>query len=107
MSIAKPPSDRLYEALKSEGGPPPAVLRSPSQADAIDLRSQAGLLSQALQAGSGERASRLEQLQAFQRIEAPFEGVVTARNIDVGALIAKFHEASQGELADDRVLLTP
>lgn len=30
---------------------------------------------------------RLEQLQAFQRIEAPFDGVVTARNTDVGALI--------------------
>src|SRR5262249_16807951 len=30
---------------------------------------------------------RLEQLQAFRRIEAPFEGVITARNIDIGALI--------------------
>ena len=30
---------------------------------------------------------RLEQLQSFRRIEAPFDGVITARNIDVGALI--------------------
>ncbi|HZR26824.1 MAG TPA: efflux RND transporter periplasmic adaptor subunit [Vicinamibacterales bacterium] len=30
---------------------------------------------------------RLEQLQAFRKIEAPFDGVVTARNTDVGALI--------------------
>src|SRR4051812_37990823 len=30
---------------------------------------------------------RLEQLEAFRRIEAPFAGVVTARNTDVGALI--------------------
>jgi RND family efflux transporter MFP subunit len=30
---------------------------------------------------------RLEQLHAFTRIEAPFAGVITARNIDVGALI--------------------
>ena len=30
---------------------------------------------------------RLDQLHAFGRIEAPFDGVVTARNIDVGALI--------------------
>ena len=30
---------------------------------------------------------RLEELRAFQRIEAPFDGVITARNIDVGALI--------------------
>ncbi len=31
--------------------------------------------------------SRLEQLQSFQKIFAPFDGVITARNIDVGALI--------------------
>ena len=31
--------------------------------------------------------SRLEQLHAFGKIEAPFDGVITARNTDVGALI--------------------
>jgi len=30
---------------------------------------------------------RLEQLQSFRRIEVPFDGVITARNTDVGALI--------------------
>lgn len=30
---------------------------------------------------------RLEQLQAFRRIEAPFDGVITARNTEIGALI--------------------
>jgi RND family efflux transporter MFP subunit len=30
---------------------------------------------------------RLEELQAFQKIYAPFDGVITARNVDVGALI--------------------
>ena len=30
---------------------------------------------------------RLEELQSFQKIYAPFDGVITARNIDVGALI--------------------
>src|SRR5205085_11557590 len=30
---------------------------------------------------------RLEQLHAFRRIEAPFDGVITARNTEVGALI--------------------
>ena len=30
---------------------------------------------------------RLEEMQAFQKIYAPFDGVITARNIDVGALI--------------------
>jgi RND family efflux transporter MFP subunit len=30
---------------------------------------------------------RLEQLRSFERVEAPFDGIVTARNIDVGTLI--------------------
>jgi RND family efflux transporter MFP subunit len=31
--------------------------------------------------------SRLEKLQSFKRIYAPFDGIITARNVDVGALI--------------------
>ncbi len=31
--------------------------------------------------------SRLKEMQAFEQVRAPFDGVVTARNIDVGALI--------------------
>jgi len=30
---------------------------------------------------------RLEQLQGFEKVIAPFDGVVTARNIDIGALV--------------------
>ena len=30
---------------------------------------------------------RLEQLRSFERIYAPFNGIITARNVDVGALI--------------------
>lgn len=50
---------------------------------------------------------RLEQLQAFERVTAPFDGVITARNTDVGALIQAgdnstpkelFHLASIGRL---------
>jgi len=33
-------------------------------------------------------AARLEQLQSFEKVSAPFDGVVTARNTDIGALIA-------------------
>ena len=39
--------------------------------------------------------SRLEQLHAFEQIEAPFAGVITARNVDTGALVdsgANAHE---------------
>jgi RND family efflux transporter MFP subunit len=31
--------------------------------------------------------SRLEQMQSYEIVRAPFDGIVTARNIDVGALI--------------------
>jgi RND family efflux transporter MFP subunit len=31
--------------------------------------------------------NRLEELHGFARLEAPFDGVVTARNVDVGALV--------------------
>lgn len=37
---------------------------------------------------------RLLELQAFQRVTAPFAGVITARNVDVGTLIAAGGSAS-------------
>jgi len=38
--------------------------------------------------GSAEaNLSRLEEMQAFKQVKAPFDGVITARNTDVGALI--------------------
>src|SRR5882762_3870687 len=51
---------------------------------------------------------RLEDLQSFQRIYAPFEGIITARNTDIGQLIDSgssggpkselFHIAAPGKL---------
>jgi RND family efflux transporter MFP subunit len=38
---------------------------------------------------------RLEQLQSFERIEVPFDGVVTARNTDVGQLIGAGNSAGK------------
>jgi len=35
---------------------------------------------------SASNVRRLEELQAFERIYAPFDGIITARNTDVGAL---------------------
>jgi RND family efflux transporter MFP subunit len=37
--------------------------------------------------GARFNVSRLEKLQSFKKVHAPFAGVVTARNTDVGALI--------------------
>jgi RND family efflux transporter MFP subunit len=36
---------------------------------------------------SASNVHRLEELQAFEKIYAPFDGIITARNIDVGDLI--------------------
>jgi RND family efflux transporter MFP subunit len=40
---------------------------------------------------TGSRASleRLRELQSFEQIRSPFDGIVTARNLDVGALISQ------------------
>jgi RND family efflux transporter MFP subunit len=42
---------------------------------------------QALVDASQANVHRLEELQGFERIYAPFDGVITARNTDIGALI--------------------
>ncbi|HYL12326.1 MAG TPA: efflux RND transporter periplasmic adaptor subunit [Terriglobales bacterium] len=42
---------------------------------------------QAVVQSARANVSRLEQMQAFERIYAPFDGVITARNTDIGALI--------------------
>jgi RND family efflux transporter MFP subunit len=62
------------------------------QSDSVsrqDLDNANGNLEARVAAVESARANvkRLEQLQAFRRIEAPFTGVVTARNTDIGALI--------------------
>jgi RND family efflux transporter MFP subunit len=38
-------------------------------------------------ASAAANVRRLEELQSFERIEAPFDGVITARNLDIGQLI--------------------
>jgi RND family efflux transporter MFP subunit len=39
-------------------------------------------------AAAAANVRRLEELQSFERIEAPFDGVITARNLDIGQLIS-------------------
>lgn len=42
---------------------------------------------QAIAAYNEANVRRLQQLQSFERVCAPFDGVITARNTDIGALI--------------------
>jgi RND family efflux transporter MFP subunit len=57
-----------------------------SQQEADQARSNY-IAAQAAVHASDANVRRLEQLQSYERIVAPFDGVVTARNTDVGDLI--------------------
>jgi RND family efflux transporter MFP subunit len=41
---------------------------------------------------------RLEQLKSFDRVTAPFDGVITARNVDAGALISAGNSGTAREM---------
>lgn len=42
--------------------------------------------------------ARLEQLQSYEKVVAPFDGIITARNIDVGALVNADANSTSKEL---------
>jgi RND family efflux transporter MFP subunit len=75
--LAQVTADRYRELVKTDSVP---------QQDADNA---AGTLEARRAAVESARhnVQRLEQLQAFTRITAPIDGVITARNTDVGALI--------------------
>jgi RND family efflux transporter MFP subunit len=84
--MAKISADRWASLRKSD---------SVSQQEA-DQQASAYTQAQANLAASDASVRRLEQLESFKRIYAPFSGVVTRRNTDVGALIAS-GSAGQGK----------
>jgi RND family efflux transporter MFP subunit len=53
----------------------------------LDERQSTFLQAQANLASAQANTSRLRNLQGFNRVVAPFDGVVTSRNIDVGDLV--------------------
>ena len=57
-----------------------------SKQDTDNFRAQANSTSTQVQAAAAN-VRRLEQLTGFEKIVAPFDGVITARNVDVGTLI--------------------
>ncbi|HEX3471759.1 MAG TPA: efflux RND transporter periplasmic adaptor subunit [Silvibacterium sp.] len=59
-----------------------AVSRQESDQATSDFSARQSALSSAQ-----ANLRRLEQLQGFEKIYAPFDGVITARNIDIGSLI--------------------
>ncbi|MFP5236726.1 MAG: efflux RND transporter periplasmic adaptor subunit [Acidobacteriota bacterium] len=90
---AKVQADRYQGLVKSN-----AV----SQLDTDTLVTQAASTSSAVKSAQAN-LDRLKQLQSFEKIYAPFDGVVTARGVDVGQLIT---EGSANELFHLQALQT-
>jgi RND family efflux transporter MFP subunit len=93
--LAQTTAERYRELIKTD-----SVSRQ-------DLDNANGALEARQAALESARANvkRLEQLTAFTRIEAPFAGIVTARNIDVGALVDAGNNAKElFHIADMRTL---
>ncbi len=74
-----------------------------SQQD-VDQRSADFEARKADVAAAEANVQRLEQLQGFEKVTAPFDGVISARNVDIGNLISAgsgpelFHLAQSGIL---------
>lgn len=77
LELAKSSAERWINLRKTD---------SVSQQEA-DQETNAYKQSQANLAAAEANVRRLEQLEAFKHIYAPFSGVITQRNTDVGALI--------------------
>lgn len=77
MRLAQTTAERYRELMKTD---------SVSHQD-LDNANGAFEARQAAVEAARANVKRLDQLHDFGRIEAPFAGVITARNIDVGALI--------------------
>jgi RND family efflux transporter MFP subunit len=65
------------------------LLKTASVSEQEDAEKQADLqLKSAMVEAARSNVRRLEDLQGFEKVTAPFSGIITARNIDVGQLIA-------------------
>jgi RND family efflux transporter MFP subunit len=77
LEIARITATRWQNLLKTN-----SVSQQETDQAVSDLNAKGALVD-----SNRANVDRLEQLQAFERITAPFDGVMTARNTDIGALI--------------------
>jgi RND family efflux transporter MFP subunit len=75
--IAKVTADRWVGLLKSN-----SVSQQQTEQFVSDMQAK-----QAMLASASANVDRLAQLQSYEKVTAPFDGVITVRNIDNGALI--------------------
>lgn len=90
LQLAKTSAERWSNLRKTD---------SVSQQEA-DQQTSAYTQAQANLAASDANVRRLEQLESFKHIYAPFSGVLTRRNVDVGALVAAGSAGQNKELFD-------
>ena len=69
---------RRWDALLAQG----AVARQDADAKDSDLAAKTAIV-----ASARANLARLEAMESFKRLVAPFDGIVTTRSVDVGALV--------------------
>ncbi|MBV8420586.1 MAG: efflux RND transporter periplasmic adaptor subunit, partial [Hyphomicrobiales bacterium] len=77
QQLAQVTAGRYQDLLKTN-----SVSRQEADAMAADAEAKQALLEAA-----NSNVARLEKLQSYEKVYAPFDGTITARNVDVGALI--------------------
>ena len=77
MEMSKTTADRWQALLKRD-----AVSRQETDEKVSDYNARKAMVD-----ASGANVKRLEDLQGFQKITAPFAGVITSRTTDLGALV--------------------
>jgi RND family efflux transporter MFP subunit len=77
LKLAQTTADRWVFLLKTQ-----SVSRQETDEKTGDLNAK-----KAMADASENAVRRLEDLQSYEKVTAPFDGVITARNTDVGALI--------------------
>jgi RND family efflux transporter MFP subunit len=94
LDLARTTAERWQNLLKSDGVSQQEVDQNVGayKARGADLRAAAA------------NVQRLKDLQSFKEVRAPFSGVVTARNVDVGALIANGNSQQLFRLAQTNTL---
>jgi RND family efflux transporter MFP subunit len=77
LNLAQSTADRWQFLLKTQ-----SVSRQETDEKIGDLSAKRAMVD-----ASSSAVHRLEDLQSYERVTAPFDGVITTRNTDVGALI--------------------
>jgi membrane fusion protein, multidrug efflux system len=90
LQFTKISADRFQNLLKTN---------SVAQQDA-DQQTSGYQQAQANLAAAVANVNRLEELEGFKRVYAPFAGVITKRNVDVGSLINAGSNGTPPELFD-------